>query len=50
MSLVLDGEAGAADVRALAAHLRRCDRCRRFAGDLAEFTCALRAAKLDRRR
>ena len=48
VSLVLDGEAGPADVLALASHLRRCDQCRRFARDVADLTCTLRAARPER--
>ena len=48
VSLVLDGEAGPADVLAVASHLRRCDQCRRFARAVAELTCTLRAARLKR--
>jgi predicted anti-sigma-YlaC factor YlaD len=48
VSLVLDGEASAADVLAVASHLRRCARCRRFARAVAELTSTLRAARLER--
>jgi len=48
VSLVLDGEASAADVLAVAAHLRRCDRCRRFASAVADLAFTLRAARLER--
>ncbi len=44
VSLVLDGEARAADVLAVAAHLRRCARCRRFACEVAAFTQTLRSS------
>jgi predicted anti-sigma-YlaC factor YlaD len=43
MSLVLDGEAEAANVHRVASHLRTCDRCRRFAREVAAFTRALRS-------
>ena len=42
MSLVLDGEAEAADVH-VASHLRTCVRCRRFACEVAAFTRELRS-------
>ena len=42
MSLVLDGEAEAADVR-VASHVRTCVRCRRFASEVAAFTRELRS-------
>jgi predicted anti-sigma-YlaC factor YlaD len=43
MSLVLDCEAEAADVHCVASHLHTCDRCRRFACEVAAFTRALRS-------
>jgi predicted anti-sigma-YlaC factor YlaD len=43
MSLVLDGEAEAANVHCVASHLRTCDSCRRFAREVAAFTRALRS-------
>jgi predicted anti-sigma-YlaC factor YlaD len=43
MSLVLDGEAEAAEVHAVASHLRTCVRCRRFACEVAAFTRELRS-------
>jgi len=43
MSLVLDGEAEAADVHAVASHLRICVRCRRSASEVAAFTRELRS-------
>jgi predicted anti-sigma-YlaC factor YlaD len=48
VSLIFDGEASPADVDAVASHLRRCDQCRRFAHDVAELTCTLRAVRLER--
>ena len=42
MSVVLDGEAEAADVH-VASHLRTCVRCRRFACEVAAFTRELRS-------
>jgi predicted anti-sigma-YlaC factor YlaD len=45
-SLVLDREAAASDVRALAEHLGRCEGCRRYAEHVADFTRDLRSLRL----
>jgi predicted anti-sigma-YlaC factor YlaD len=46
LSLVLDREAEVADIEALAAHLGRCARCRRFTAEVSAFTRHLRSAGL----
>ena len=49
LSLVLDSEDEAADLRRLAAHLSRCGSCRRFASDVSAFTRELRLAPVAQR-
>lgn len=49
LSLVLDYEAGVADVRALAVHLGGCGGCRRYAAEVAAFTRDLRQALVNTR-
>ena len=46
LSLALDGEAGTVHVLALAAHVERCPRCRRFAAEVVAFTRELRSSLL----
>ena len=46
LSLVLDQEAAASDVRAFAEHLGRCESCRRYAEHVSGFTRDLRSLRL----
>lgn len=46
LSLVLDHEEVAGDVRALAVHLGSCPHCRQFAAQVTAFTHDLRALRL----
>ena len=46
LSLVLDREAAASDVRAFAEHLGRCESCRRYAEHVSDFTRDLRSLRL----
>lgn len=48
LSLVLDREAAASDVRAFAEHLGRCESCRRYAEHVSDFTHDLRSLRLVR--
>jgi predicted anti-sigma-YlaC factor YlaD len=48
LSLVLDHEAAASDVRTAAMHLGRCRRCRRYAVEVSAFTRQLRSAPAER--
>ena len=49
LSLVLDYEAGASDVEALALHLGRCGSCRQYAAEVSSFTRDLRSIGAERR-
>jgi predicted anti-sigma-YlaC factor YlaD len=44
LSLLLDREAGAADVEVLAVHLGRCASCRKYAAQVSAFTRDLRSS------
>ncbi len=46
-SLVLDYEAAASDVQALAVHLGECGGCRQHVAEVAAFTRQLRSARAD---
>lgn len=48
LSLVLDHEAAATDVRALALHLGRCGACRRYVAEVSALTRTLRAGRGER--
>jgi predicted anti-sigma-YlaC factor YlaD len=47
VSLALDGETETLEMRAATLHLDRCERCRRFAADVAAITEALRAPRFE---
>ena len=47
LSLVLDYEADAADVYALALHLGGCGECRRYTAEVSAFTRGLRQPRFD---
>ena len=49
LSLVLDHEADAADVEALAIHLGRCGSCREYSADVSAFTRDLRSTAAEHR-
>jgi predicted anti-sigma-YlaC factor YlaD len=47
LSLVLDDEADAFDLRAVAVHIGRCEVCRRYLRDVSAITRQLRAHRLE---
>ena len=47
LSLVLDGEAAAAEVLMAAVHIGRCEPCRQFAAQVVAFTRELRSGRLE---